>query len=109
MTSGLLIWVWNLCMLGCAVASGVAFISQPAVVVIVEGGNTRAPAPNPWASSTQDVHGQCKRMGPVDVNVGVHTAASNIKGFAFEFARARPVWIGPHTSSQESPIEVLMR
>ncbi len=39
-----------------------------------------------------------KQMGPVDVNGGVHTARSNIKGKTFEFARvSRPVWIGPYS------------
>ncbi len=35
--------------------------------------------------------------GPVDVNGSVHTAPSNIRGFALEFALAYPVWIGPLT------------
>ena len=43
---------------------------------------------------------QCKQMGRVVVNGSVHTAPSNIKGFAFQFACAshripRPVWIRP--------------
>ena len=47
------------------------------------------------ASSTQDAQRNAKQMEPVYVN-GVFTLhASNIKGFAFEFARARPVWMRP--------------
>ena len=48
------------------------------------------------ASSTQDAQRDAKQMEPVCVNGGVHTAR-NIKGFSFEFGRARPVWIGPET------------
>ncbi len=37
-----------------------------------------------------------------DLLIGMRVStlhASNIKGFAFEFGRTRPVWIGPKTNS----------
>ncbi len=57
----------------------------------------RAASESAEALSTQDAQCDAKQMKPACVNVTVHTA-SNIKGFALEFARARPVWMRPYLS-----------
>ncbi len=47
-------------------------------------------------NATQSKWNLCAWMGVFTLH------ASNIKGFAFEFARARPVWIGPKTKCTDT-------